>query len=92
MLDLTLLLAAALDASVPTVTLLDAAAAAAIRQSLLDLAGKGAAIIVISQDLDELMEISTRFSALNNGKLSVAQPMAKFSLDEIGLLLGGADA
>jgi simple sugar transport system ATP-binding protein len=70
----------------------DAAAAAAIRQSLLDLAGKGAAIIVISQDLDELMEISTRFSALNNGKLSVAQPMAKFSLDEIGLLLGGADA
>jgi simple sugar transport system ATP-binding protein len=70
----------------------DAAAAAAIRQSLLDLVGKGAAIIVISQDLDELMEISTQFSALNNGKLSVAQPMAKFSLDEIGLLLGGADA
>lgn len=70
----------------------DAAAAAAIRQSLLDLASKGAAIIVISQDLDELMEISTRFSALNNGKLSVAQTMAKFSLDEIGLLLGGADA
>ena len=70
----------------------DAAAAASIRQALLDLAAKGAAVVVISQDLDELMEISTRFAVLNNGKLSEAQPMADLSLDEIGLLLGGADA
>ena len=70
----------------------DAAAAASIRQSLLDLAGNGAAIVVISQDLDELIEISTRFAALNAGKLSDTQPMAKISLDEIGLMLGGANA
>jgi len=70
----------------------DAAAAADIRQALLDLAAKGASVIVISQDLDELMEISTSFSALNAGRLSAARPMAELSLDEIGLLLGGADA
>ena len=70
----------------------DAAAAASIRQSLLDLAGKGAAVVVISPDLDELIEISTRFAALNAGKLSDTQPMAKISLDEIGLMLGGANA
>ena len=70
----------------------DAAAAASIRQSLLDLASKGAAVVVISQDLDELIEISTRFAALNAGKLSDTQPMAKISLDEIGLMLGGANA
>ena len=70
----------------------DAAAAADIRQALLDLASKGAAVIVISQDLDELMEISTSFAALNTGRLSAARPMAELSLDEIGLLLGGADA
>ena len=70
----------------------DAAAAAAIRQSLLDLAIKGAAVIVISQDLDELIEISTSFSALNTGRLSKIQSMAEISLDEIGLLLGGANA
>ena len=70
----------------------DAAAAADIRQALLDLASRGAAVIVISQDLDELMEISTNFVALNAGRLSDARPMAKLSLDEIGLLLGGADA
>ena len=49
-------------------------------------------MIVISQDLDELMEISTNFAALNAGRLSDARPMAELSLDEIGLLLGGADA
>ena len=70
----------------------DAAAAASIRQALLDLTAKGAAVVVISQDLDELMEISTRFAVLNTGKLSEALPMADLSLDEIGLLLGGADA
>ena len=70
----------------------DAAAAADIRQALLDLAAKGASVIVISQDLDELMEISTSFAALNAGRLSAARPMAELSLDEIGLLLGGADA
>jgi ABC-type uncharacterized transport system ATPase subunit len=52
----------------------DAAAAAAIRQALLDLAAGGAAVIVISQDLDELMEISDRFAALNEGRLSAPRP------------------
>ena len=38
------------------------------------------------------MEIATSFAALNAGRLSDARPMAELSLDEIGLLLGGADA
>ncbi len=68
----------------------DAAAAAAIRQALLDLAGQGSAVVVISQDLDELMEISDRFAALNGGRLSEAVPAAGLTLDQIGLMLGGA--
>lgn len=68
----------------------DAAAAAAIRQALMDLAAKGAAIIVISQDLDELMEISDRFGALNEGRLSDLRPTAGLTIDEIGLMMGGA--
>lgn len=68
----------------------DAAAAAAIRQSLLDLAANGAAIVVISQDLDELMEISDRFGALNEGRLSDLRPADGLSIDEIGLMMGGA--
>ncbi|WP_166416969.1 ABC transporter ATP-binding protein [Cochlodiniinecator piscidefendens] len=68
----------------------DASAAAAIRQSLLDLTSKGAAVIVISQDLDELMEISDRFAALNEGRLSDPRPAQGLTVDEIGLMMGGA--
>lgn len=68
----------------------DASAAAAIRQALLDLAAEGAAIVVISQDLDELMEISDRFAALNDGRLSAPRPTQGLTVDEIGLMMGGA--
>ena len=68
----------------------DASAAAAIRQALLDLAENGTAVIVISQDLDELMEISDRFAALNEGRLSEPRAAAGLTVDEIGLMMGGA--
>ena len=68
----------------------DASAAAAIRQALLDLAENGAALIVISQDLDELMEISDRFAALNEGRLSAPRPAKGITVEEIGLMMGGA--
>ena len=68
----------------------DAAAAAAIRQALLDLAAAGTAVICISQDLDELMEISDRFGALNEGRLSDIRPAQALTVDEIGLMMGGA--
>ena len=68
----------------------DASAAAAIRQALLDLAENGAALVVISQDLDELMEISDRFAALNEGRLSEPRSAKGLTVDEIGLMMGGA--
>ena len=68
----------------------DASAAAAIRQALLDLAAGGTAVIVISQDLDELMEISDRFGALNEGRLSRIRPTSDLNIEEIGLMMGGA--
>jgi len=68
----------------------DAAAAAAIRQALLDLAAGGAAVVVVSQDLDELMEIADRFAALNDGRLSEPRPTRGLTVEEIGLMLGGS--
>lgn len=68
----------------------DASAAAAIRQALLDLAEGGAAVIVISQDLDELLQIADRFAALNGGRLSGACPVRGLTLEQVGLMLGGA--
>lgn len=67
----------------------DAAAAAFIRQAILDRAAAGAAVVVISQDLDELMEIATHFSALNAGRLSVPRLAKNLGMEEIGLMMGG---
>lgn len=68
----------------------DASAAADIRQAILDLAGNGTAIVVISQDLDELMEISDRFAALNGGRLTEPVAAKGLTVDQIGLMMGGA--
>jgi ABC-type uncharacterized transport system ATPase subunit len=46
--------------------------------------------VVISQDLDELLEVSDRFCALNEGRLSAPRPARGLSMEEIGLMLGGA--
>lgn len=68
----------------------DAAAAAAIRQAILDRAAAGAAVVVISQDLDELLEIADNFAALNEGRLTRPRPVVGLTIDEIGLMMGGA--
>ncbi|MDF2232753.1 ABC transporter ATP-binding protein [Albimonas sp. CAU 1670] len=67
----------------------DAGAAQAIRQAIRDLAQSGCAIMVISQDLDELMEISNRFAVIAGGRLSAPRPAGETSIEEIGLLMGG---
>jgi general nucleoside transport system ATP-binding protein len=67
----------------------DAGAAAAIHQALLDLATAGAAVLVISQDLDELLTLTDRLAVINIGVMSGTLVTAQASLDEIGLLMGG---
>ena len=67
----------------------DAGAAAAIHQALLDLAAGGAAVVVISQDLDELLAISDRLAILNEGRLSCPLDAADATPEGLGLLMGG---
>ncbi|MBE7732461.1 ABC transporter ATP-binding protein [Devosia sp. CC-YST696] len=67
----------------------DAGAAAAIHQALIDLATAGSAIVVISQDLDELRSLTDTLAVINMGRLSEARPVKDFSVEEIGLLMGG---
>ena len=69
----------------------DASAAAFIREALLELAEQGAGVIVISQDLDELMEISDTFAVLSEGRLSRVRSAAGVTIEEIGLLMGGTE-
>lgn len=68
----------------------DAAAAARIRQALIDLAARGSAVLVISQDLDELFEIAGSIAVLHAGHLSAAMPRAQTTREAVGLLMGGS--
>jgi len=68
----------------------DAGAAARIRQALIDLARSGSAVLVISQDLDELFELSDAIAVMHDGRLSTPMPIAEATYEKIGLLMGGA--
>ena len=67
----------------------DAGAAATIRQALVDLARGGSAVLVISQDLDEIFEIADRIAVISRGQLSEAYAAAELTREKIGLLMAG---
>jgi ABC-type uncharacterized transport system ATPase subunit len=68
----------------------DAGAAAVIRQALIDLASRGSAVLVISQDLDELAEIADRVAVMFHGTLSPPLDAAAATREKLGLLMGGS--
>ena len=67
----------------------DVGAAAFIRQELIDLRNQGTAILVISEELEELFEISDRIAVIANGRLSPAKKLADTNIDEIGVWMSG---
>ncbi len=67
----------------------DAGAAQTIHRSLRQLAAQGAAVLVISQDLDELMEMSDRIGAICGGRLSRFYPTLEMTVEKVGLLMAG---
>jgi general nucleoside transport system ATP-binding protein len=67
----------------------DAGAAQTIRRALRDLAAKGAAVLIISQDLDELMEMTDRIGAICGGRLSRFYPTMDMTVEKVGLLMAG---
>ena len=67
----------------------DAGAAAAIHAALMQLAKAGAAVLIISQDLDELLTISDRIAVIAEGRLTAAQGVADVTVESIGIAMGG---
>ncbi|XUY25709.1 ABC transporter ATP-binding protein [Agrobacterium sp. rho-8.1] len=70
----------------------DAGAASRIRQALVDLAKTGSAVIVISQDLDEIFEVASSIAVISGGRLSQSYPAGEMNREKIGLLMGGVHA
>ena len=67
----------------------DAGAAASIHQAIVDLAAAGSAMVIISQDLDELLALCDTLAVMNLGHLSKSLKVGDVSVEEIGLLMGG---
>ncbi len=68
----------------------DAGAAAVIRRALVELARSGSAVLVISQDLEEIFSICDRIAVIHHGRLSRLHEAAEMTPERAGLLMGGA--
>ncbi|MGA0365852.1 MAG: hypothetical protein ACO3N1_01635 [Ilumatobacteraceae bacterium] len=67
----------------------DIGAAEYIHERLLDQRSQGSAILIISEDLDEVMQLSDRIVVLLEGKIMGEVERGKGSVRDIGLLMSG---
>ncbi len=67
----------------------DVGAALTIHEALIRLRDAGAAVLVVSEDLDELFEICDRIAVMSKGRVSEPKRVADTNIDELGLLMGG---
>jgi general nucleoside transport system ATP-binding protein len=67
----------------------DVGAAAQIRAAILALRDAGCAVLVVSEELDELFELSDRLHVMANGRLSPSVPRAQASVEQIGAWMSG---
>jgi ABC-type uncharacterized transport system ATPase subunit len=67
----------------------DVGASMQIRQALIDLRNAGAAVLVISEDLDELYAICDHLAVLARGRLSDALPTAQLAIEKVGMWMTG---
>jgi simple sugar transport system ATP-binding protein len=68
---------------------LDIGAVGYVHEQLLQARARGAGVLLISEDLDELLTLSDRIHVIYRGRLSASLPRAAFSVPEIGLMMAG---
>jgi simple sugar transport system ATP-binding protein len=67
----------------------DVGAAQLIHQALIDLRGRGVALLVISEELEELFTICDRIAVLSQGRLSPAYSSADLTIERVGMMMAG---
>ncbi len=68
---------------------LDVSATEYIRSLLIKLREMGVAILLISSDLDEILQLSDRIAVIYEGKIMAIGKPQDFTLEKLGLLMGG---
>ncbi|MEZ5651607.1 MAG: ABC transporter ATP-binding protein [Burkholderiaceae bacterium] len=87
------------DASAPAVIIanqptwgLDVGAVAAVHQRLIDAAACGSAVLLISEDLEEIFALADTIAVMHAGRLTDPRPAARWRMAEIGAAMSGAAA
>ncbi|HEY0185707.1 MAG TPA: ABC transporter ATP-binding protein [Rhodopila sp.] len=70
----------------------DAGAALAIHEAIMALAEAGAAVMIISQDLDEIFVLADRIAVIAGGRISEPVLKRDATVESIGRLMGGTAA
>ena len=68
---------------------IDAGSEAFIKKSLIELSHRGVSIIIISHDLDELLEVCHNISVLYEGSLSKSLNVENIDITKLGKYMGG---
>jgi simple sugar transport system ATP-binding protein len=58
---------------------------------LIDLAAAGTAVLVISQDLDELFDLSDRMAVIYAGRLTQTLPIQNLTREMVGMMMAGSE-
>lgn len=70
---------------------LDIGAVAYVQEQLIAARDAGAAVLIISDDLDEVLTLGDRVAVMHAGTLSEARPALDWSRETIGLAMAGAE-
>jgi simple sugar transport system ATP-binding protein len=70
---------------------LDVGAVAAVQRQLIAARDAGAAVLVISDDLDEVEQLGDRIAVMHDGRLGEARPGTAWTRAALGLAMAGAD-
>jgi simple sugar transport system ATP-binding protein len=68
---------------------LDVGAQSEVHRRLLEARGRGAAVVLISEDLDELLTISDQIAVIHAGHITAAMPTESIDRSELGLMMAG---
>ena len=68
---------------------LDFASVAEIRAQIMDQRNRGAAVLLVSEDLDEILELSDRVAVMSGGRITYVAPIAETDRNTIGQYMAG---
>jgi simple sugar transport system ATP-binding protein len=70
----------------------DIGAAEYIHRRLIEERGRGAAVLVISEDLDEVLALSDRIAVMSEGRVLAVMDRDEATIQRVGLLMAGSEA